>query len=377
MRIIVLINSLNTGGAEFSTLMFYQWMKKQGHSIQLVCIKRVSPSLDPVTFELGEGLYYVDAKTWFQRYIKLRKQVKVFKPDVLHSVLFESNMLGRLCKFLIRDFVHLESLVNEMYSIHRLNDPNVNWIKLNGYRMLDRLTQGSVDHFHATSQSVARHYIERVKVKANKITVVERGRSANEFVRDSTLRDRLNVSLEIKEGEKIFIIVARQEFQKGYDTLLKALHKLPDHLNWKCICVGREGNATSQIRKLCDSLNLSSKILWLGHRSDVKELLSVVDLFLFPTRFEGLPGVLIEAEAASLPIICSDIPNNREVVVENRNALLFPVDDPDLMAEQINQLMMDQVRREKMGRESLIIFNEKFNLKISHMRMEKLLMEIS
>src|SRR5688572_15888935 len=116
MRIIVLMNSLNTGGAEFSTLSFYQWLASRGYVIQLVCIKKTSPSLDPAEFGFSDNLQFLQGKSFLSRVRNLVRIIRQFKPDVVHSVLFDANLLGRMGRILTKNFIHLESLVNEMYS---------------------------------------------------------------------------------------------------------------------------------------------------------------------------------------------------------------------------------------------------------------------
>ena len=77
-----------------------------------------------------------------------------------------------------------------------------------------------------------------------------------------------------------------------------------------------------------------------------------------------------------MPVVCSAITNNQEVVRENENALLFPVNDVDAMAVQIEKLLRDKPLREKMGTASLKIFNERFQWEKSHRRMEELLVRL-
>lgn len=376
MRVLVVLNSLYTGGAEFSTLLFYQWLQEKGNEIVLVCLKKSTPSFDPAHFGFSH-VQYLSAHSYIGRVREFVSLIKRHKPQLVHSVLYDANMIGRGARVFNNHFVHLESLVNEMYSPHRLKDPNVNWIKLKGYQLLDRLTQGvGVDHFHSTGVSVAAHYRQAIGIRSGRITIIHRGRSENRFYGDVDTSRKLRESLGIDPGVVVMIQVARHEFQKGHDVLLQALSELDKSLQWICLLAGREGNLTTSIRKQIVELNLTEKVWILGHRDDVSQLMAMSDICVFPTRFEGLPGALIEAEAAGLPIVCSDIPNNREVVVENENALLFPVDDVRQMAKQLEKLLTDTSLRQKLGASSLSIYKERFSMEKAHQRMETLVMEL-
>ncbi len=373
MRVIVLMNSLYTGGAEFSTLSFYGWLSKQGYAVKLVCCKRATPSYDPVQFGFN-AVEYIQGNSFPQRIKSLNGIIEEFKPQLVHSVLFEANLLTRFCRIMSHNFVHLESLVNEMYSKHRLSDPRVTLFKLEGYRWLDKVTQWKgVDHFHANGESVARHYQDKLGINRKRITVVPRGRNANPFVNDQTSRERVRTDLQT--GDRLLVMnMARHEYQKGQDLMLDALCEMPlvqDQL--QLVLVGREGNYTNMIRKKIEACNLASCVTLLGHRNDVSVLLAAADVFIFPSRFEGLPGALIEAEAAGLPIICSDIPNNHEVAVAGKNALFFSLDDISMLKDQLEKLLHDKVLRVKMGEESKVIFDQKFLLEGSHQRLKHLL----
>lgn len=376
MRVIVLINSLYTGGAEFSTLAFYGWLRNRGYTIKLVCYKVATPSYELNDFGL-EVVYYLKGDSFWARFADLNSIIQEFKPDLIHSVLFEANLLGRLARIKHRNFVHMESLVNEMYSTFRYADPNVTRFKLTGYRLLDWATQlVGVDHYHANGVSVAKHYQEKIGISAKRITVIPRGRLSNAFV--GIAENRTRVRQEFGADNRLLLVcVGRQEYQKAHDILIQAIVALGDlKEKIELVIVGREGNHSDHIRDVIDQNHLLQYVVLAGHRKDVPSILAAADIFVFPSRFEGLPGALIEAEAAGLPIVCSNIANNQEVVEENVNALLFPVDNILMLAEQIKVLIADERKRKLFGENSMRIFNEKYLLEKVHLRMEKLLKEL-
>ncbi len=376
MKAIVFLSSLYTGGAEFSTLSLYGWLVKRGHSIKLVCYKEATPSYDISKFGLEE-VYYLKGGSFWKRLRDFQHLIMDFKPQVVHSVLFEANVLARCARMSQRKFVHIESLVNEMYSPNRLTDPQITRIKLLYYRILDFVTQYfGVDHFHANGNAVAKHYTNQLGINPKRISIIPRGRASNEYLSDRESRQAIRVQLKSKE--KILLInVARHEYQKGQDVLLDAINLLKDEgLNFQLILAGREGKLTQVIRTKIKDYDLEEMVVVLGHREDISSLLAAADIFVFPSRFEGLPGALIEAEAAGLPIICTDIANNHEVAEQGRNAFFFPVDDSHKLADCIRTLIMEKKLREQFGTESLIIFNHRFSLEEVHIKMESLLLQL-
>lgn len=377
MKTILLINSLGTGGAEFSTLSFYSWvLKKTTDEIRVVCLKRAKQEYDHKEFGI-ERITYLTEGNFNSQLNQFKKIINDFKPHIVHSVLFEANLLGRAARIFNSDFVHVESLVNETYSIYRLKDPRVNNFKLQTYRFLDYFSQlRGVDHFHANGESVASHYREKLKISNKRITVVPRGRKENTYVED--LESKNKIREELNTLNKVQVInVARHEFQKAQHILLDALNLLKGIKNdYVVLLVGRQGELTEEINQKISQYNLEENVRILGHRSDIQALLAASDVFVFPSRFEGLPGALIEAQAAGLPVICSDIQNNLEVVDAGSNALIFPVDNAEVLSEKLRELILDPEKRKQMGKISLQIFYSKFQLEEVHQRLYELLISL-
>jgi glycosyltransferase involved in cell wall biosynthesis len=109
----------------------------------------------------------------------------------------------------------------------------------------------------------------------------------------------------------------------------------------------------------------------------VPQLLAASDLFVFPSRYEGMPGALIEACAAGLPVVCTDLPCMTEVVQPHVNALLFPLNHQQLLAQQLELLISNAELRNTMGAESLAIFHQKFTLESIHLQMEALIQQMA
>jgi glycosyltransferase involved in cell wall biosynthesis len=372
-RILVVIDSLYTGGAEYSTLQFYGWLQQKGsYTVEIVCLKHASPSYDPDDFQLSAPHYIIE-KNFFKRVRFLGKLIKAFQPDLVHSVLYQSNLLTRICNLFICRFQHLESLVNETYSPYRVNEQGVSAFKLLFYRFADILTQiRGTQHYHANGNAVALHYQQYVKVPVSKISVVPRGRKANPFYSDDLNRERIRTTFHT--GDRLLIVnTARHEFQKGQELLIGCIERMKRKgFKVQLIIAGREGKSTPHLQEEIIKIGLQEDVILAGHRSDLASILAAADLFVFPSRFEGLPGALIEAEAAGLPILASDIPNNREVAQEEKNALFFPVDNVDVLTLQMERLVLHPELRQKMSNASIQIFKERYTLEIIHPQMEAL-----
>jgi glycosyltransferase involved in cell wall biosynthesis len=91
------------------------------------------------------------------------------------------------------------------------------------------------------------------------------------------------------------------------------------------VIAGRDGNATNSLQALARELDIVDRVQFLGHRSDVADLMVAADVFVFPSLWEGLGGVLIEALALEVPIVSSDLDATREVLGgKGTSGLLVP-----------------------------------------------------
>ena len=136
--------------------------------------------------------------------------------------------------------------------------------------------------------------------------------------------------------------LGRQEFQKGQWHLIEAMPEvLSQEPEAVLLLAGREGNSSERLRRAVASADVGSAVRFLGHRNDAPEILAAADVFVFPSLYEGLGGVLIQAMALGLPIVASDLPAIREVVEADANALVVTPGRPDDLETAILALAAD------------------------------------
>jgi glycosyltransferase involved in cell wall biosynthesis len=174
----------------------------------------------------------------------------------------------------------------------------------------------------------------------------------------------------LEEGQKVLVTIGRQDFQKGQRYLLEAMAMLvSNHPHFVLLVAGRSGDVSGELESLRNRLGLQDRVHFLGHREDVPEILAAADLFVFPSFYEGLPGAVIEAMALGLPIVASDIEPVRETVEEGRNAILVKPASPVELASAIRRILEDRQTALAYGARSREIFEEKFTLKQSMVRL--------
>lgn len=146
--------------------------------------------------------------------------------------------------------------------------------------------------------------------------------------------------LGLPPDDLLFITVARFNFQKGYDILLRAIALAKDALrgrNVRFVFVG-DGEEFEKMKEFSRELSVSGYTLFLGARTDVYDILRSGDVFLLPSRWEGLPIVLLETGLLKLPVIASDTYGNREIIRETNGVLFKNLDEGALAGVIVNVL---------------------------------------
>ena len=369
MKILIIIDSLGSGGAERSTAVICKYLQTQNIYFNILCLDKKDVGVQQEMLEEGHSIHFVEKKGFLSEVREIQHFVKMGKFDLVHSILFRANIRTRFAR-IFTNFFHLESLVNTTYSDERLADNRVNQKALKFYKYLDEKTASrAVDHFHSITQTVKQHYIEEIHLKPEKITVIPRGRKP--------LINSYDERPGSCGGTFKLVNVGRHEFQKGQIYLLKAIKILKEkgydiHLT----ILGRNGSTTSSLKDYVNTYHLDKIVSFEGFKDDVADYLLKSDLFVFPSLFEGLGGALIEAQAAGLPVACNDIPVLHEVVTQDAQAKFFNVHDLDSLVDAIAFFTDNPGMCETYGKRSLENFKTNFRESVSNEKMLNLYVKL-
>ena len=273
---------------------------------------------------------------------RLRDLVREFRPDVIHTTLFASDIVGRAAA-LVERVPTVSSLVNASYGADQAAEPGVGKATLRKRRVADATTARLVRRFHAVSESVADVAARELHLKRKRIDVVPSGRDETRLGRRTPgRRQHARRALGLDDGDLLLLAVARHDYQKGLDVLLAGFPAVREAVpRARLVIAGHEGRQTAVLRALRDQGGLTDVVQFLGTRMDVPELLCAADAFVFPSRWEGMSGAVLEAMAMEAPIVASDIPSVREAVAGEAGAVLVARERPDLLARAIVEALAD------------------------------------
>jgi glycosyltransferase involved in cell wall biosynthesis len=342
VRVLYIIDSLSAGGAEQALVSMAQPLSSRGVSLEVGYLYE-RPGLHRELEERGVSLFCLDGSSGrVGRLRRARRLLLEHRPDLVHTTLLEADIIGRVAGLVTRTPV-VTSLVNVTHAASEAHNTELAVWKTETVRVLDTVTARIVVRFHALTNYVADTMARRLAIRRDRIEVIPRGRDPASLGRRTTeRRARVRANLGVRPGTRVLLAVGRQERQKGLDVLLEAFSRLrQEEQDARLFIAGRDGSETSRLHSIAGVLGLGETVQFLGIRSDVPDLLCAADVLVFPSRWEGLGSVLLEAMALETPIVVSDLPPVREVLDASTCILVRPNDAPSLAVAILRTLTDD------------------------------------
>ncbi|KAA5476055.1 glycosyltransferase [Bacteroides caccae] len=160
-------------------------------------------------------------------------------------------------------------------------------------------------------------------------------------------QDEVRKEFGLAEGDKFVVSIGELDDNKNHVTVIRALAKLP-HKDWKYVLCGVGPNRDILFSEVA-GLGLKDNVIFAGYRSDIPDILNAADIFVFPSYHEGMPVSVLEAMACGLPIICSEIRGNVDIIKGGDNGYLFQPNDANTLGDKLTLLMNDVDKRKVMG----------------------------
>lgn len=221
MRVLCLINSLDAGGAERRLVEIAPLLQARGFDI-VVSVLSSGGAFDDELASSGVAMVDVQGPGGRAGNLRrLRALIRDIRPDLLHTTLFESDLLGRAVAVFERVPV-VSSLVNESYGSDQAAEPAMLRTTLRKARLVDGATARVVRRSHAVSGTVADVAARELRLRRDRIDVVSPGRDPIRLGRRTSDRRRTaRGALGLEDADHLLLAVARHEYQKGLDVLLR------------------------------------------------------------------------------------------------------------------------------------------------------------
>ena len=284
-------------------------------------------------------------RTKYLKYLELLHSAEKF--DIIHTHGGVAGFYGRILK---KHFPGIKC-VHTIHGIHYLNSRNI--FRSKSSKTIEQYLVQFTDKTICVTYS---DFITAVKNKIadpGKTAVIPNGIRISRYAnkkKDTGLLEKLGFS-----GDN-FIIgnVSRFDEQKNQKLIIQAAYFLvKKYPQTRFVFVG-DGRYLKRMKSLARESDLEKYIRFAGEQKNISSYYSVFDIFVFPTFWEGMPYVLLEAMASGLPVICSSIPSLLEVIKPNHSALTVNPNDMDDLFQKISVLIQNPLLREKIAQNALI-----------------------
>lgn len=379
VRILHVIDALNPGGAQRLLLFLAGQISRENFE---PCVLVLQPGLDwkDLLESMGVRVYCcqrerpsifrpISLLTYAFRNIRdIRMCCRVMAADVIHCHLSDAEFLGTVAGRLsgvkrIFTTVHYPDLLprggrKDIRNLFRR-------------RVTKLLYHRWVDCAIAVSEDVAQVLRRDFGICGEMIRIIHNGVDIASLAGKEPADD-LRKALGFSRNHRILINVGRLAPPKGQVFLLEAMGRLVKQFEGVRLVLVGDGELREALEAGSASLGLTDRVVFLGNRSDVGDLLALSELFVFPSVSEGISLALLEAMAARKPVVASSIPGNEEILDHCVNAYLVPPGDSEALARGIAFLLEHPEEARRLGTRAQQEVTARFDIRETMARYEAL-----
>lgn len=367
-RILILDNEFDMGGKEKSLVQFITRADRSRFHFAVCCLKeggyfKQALSAAGIPFYDGVLRHRFDALG----FLGLERVLRIERPDLVYTFSHPNTVIF---SYLAR----LRGLVDRVVvSYHAMGDTG-------GTRqvvpyLLPLLRRA--DALLAVAETQKDYLVETEGLPREKIRVIHNGVDTSKYRPASPdERSALRKELGFAEHDVVLITVASLKPLKRIDALLEVAAKLQGAGAKLRVVIAGDGSERGPLEALAARLGIAERVWFAGMRDDVERLLQASDVFVLPSRTEAFPNVVLEAMAAGLPVVATDVGSVREMVEDQASALVVPPGDDVALAASLARLCNDASLGAALGRRGREIVEERFRFDAMCAKREQLFEEL-
>jgi glycosyltransferase involved in cell wall biosynthesis len=341
MKILYSCLSKSWGGMEMVTINSIKQLLDRNISVELICTAESRIHIE--ANNIGMIIYPIKAPGYFHPIITIKvvSIIKNGKYDLIHTHASKDLWLLVPALKLIKNKIPLV-LTKHVGSFIKKTDKMHNWL------------YSRVNYAIAISKVIKDNLLETTSLDENKIVLHYNGVDPKIFDPNNVDLMKVKKELNIKEDELLLGMVARFSAGKGHENFLLVAKELSaKYNNLKFIIVGEaskgEDAYAEEIKELADLYALNN-IIFAGFRNDMPEVLSAMDIFIFPSHAEAFGVALVEAMAMAKPSVSTNSDGILDITVDNETGYLFQKDDPADLKNKLELLIKSTENRRTLGK---------------------------
>jgi glycosyltransferase involved in cell wall biosynthesis len=326
---------MDRGGAEKQLCLLAENLPRDLFDVHVMLLTRDGPRSERLrAAEIPVTLIGKRFKADPSALLRLRRELVRLQPDVVHTWLFAANSFGRAAARLAG--------IPRIFASERCVDPWKTAAHFFVDRQMARFTEAISTNSSGVRDFYAEHGIDPGLFRIIPNAIEPRPEATIE--RDEALR-----RLDVLPDRKLILAVGRLWPQKRYRDLIWAGELLASLREDTTLVIIGDGPQRGELLRHRDAVTVPERVRFAGNRNDVAELLPHADAFWIGSQYEGQSNAVIEAMQAEVPVVASDIPGNRDLVIHDQTGLLVKLGDTADFARQTNKLFENPADSLRLG----------------------------
>ncbi len=362
-EILYVITDLKLGGVPLHLHRLARSMGGRGYLPRVVSLAGPGPVAGMLADDGVEVLSCNGRGGWDLRVIgELTRIIRDKPPDIIHAFLFHANLAARWAAGSAG--FPKERVVCEIQTVE---------VERKWHLWVDRFTHGRCRFTIGNSPSVIEHLVVNAGIPRDRLRLVRGGIDPGRF-RQAVAIDRSALGLDSDAG--IILWVGRLDPVKGLPILVDAFRAIVGETRAHLLLAGT-GPLQDQLAEQIRRSSLTGRVHLLGPRDDVPALLKAADVFVLPSRTEGLPNALLEAMAAGCAVVTTDVPGCRDLIEHQETGLVVPYGDTPALADAIRRLLTDRPLASGLSRRAAEVVEKSWHIDRTFDAYEALYREMS
>lgn len=333
-KVFFLITELDIGGAEVNLFRLARGLRERSWDVEVAALSGeggVGRWLEEVSIPVHH--VRMERKGDPFAFARLVRAIRRSRPDVLHTVLFHANVTGRLASVFARVPVVVSSV-----RVAERRRPSHLW--------MDFATQFLVDREICVSEGVRAFTESRARIASGKLLVIP---NPVEPPNPSRPAGEVRSPLGLSKDDVLILSVGRLDRQKGCLHLVEAAVQVLKRCPRAFFVMAGEGAERTAIERATADAGISPRFRLVGWRQDIDDFYGAADVFALPSLWEGMSNALLEAAAAGLAVVATDVEGSGEVIRDGESGLLVPPGDAGALAEALCSLIENPSRARRLG----------------------------
>lgn len=310
-RLLCLISGMNSGGAETFLMKLYRKIDRSKYQMDFCVNIKEEGFYDKEIESLGGKIYHIPSKSENLKEFKSQLTEIIKKEKYEYVLRITSNTMG---------FMDLKVAKNAGAKVCIARSSNSNdaeGVKTKIVHILGRILYSKyVDIKIAPSDLAAIYTFGKKAYERNAVHILKNAVDLDIFRYDSKNRESIRMEFGISDKDIVYGHIGRFSKQKNHVFLINIFADIcRNKSNVRLLLVGT-GELEDDIYKQCRQLGIEDKVIFAGVRTDISAILSAMDVFVFPSLYEGMPNTVIEAQATGLPCIISDTITKQAAITE-------------------------------------------------------------